>query len=196
MKIFDRVHDIILYPKVTWQTIKEENIPVKELVVNYAAPLALIPVVSALIGKTLVGIPMLEVGRVPFVISLLQGIFNYLISLAMIFIVAWAVNLLAPVFEAKSDYDKAVKLTIYSFTPVWIVGIFFLLPWLGMILSLLGLYWIYLFAVGLPEVLETPGRKVFFYTLAVIFATFLITIILSLMVSLIIAPMHMHLLAT
>ena len=58
MNIFERARDIVLKPKETWLVIKGESIEIKQLFLNYAAPLALIPAVCSFIGMTLIGIRM------------------------------------------------------------------------------------------------------------------------------------------
>jgi hypothetical protein len=197
MNIFERARDIILKPKETWPVIKGESIEIKQLFLNYAAPLALIPALCSLIGMTLIGIrmPSGNVVRSPFFASLSGGVVGYVLNLASIFLVAWIVKLLAPYFNSKADLNSSVKVVIYSMTPVWLVGIFALLPGLG-ILSILGLYGIYLLVLGLQEILDTPSNRVALYTIAVLAVGFLISLILSgIVVGLFYGPMYMHMMA-
>ncbi len=161
------------------------------------APLALIPTVSSLIGMTLIGMRMPggNVIRVPFAEALLGGAMGYVLNLAGVFVGAWIVKLLAPAFNSKTDLNSAIKLVVYSLTPVWLAGIFSLVPGLG-ILSLLGLYGIYLLALGLPVVLETPSDKVVLYTISIVVAGLVVSFILSsILVGLFYGPMFMHTIA-
>lgn len=180
MKIFERVRSVIQNPKAAWQVIKDEAIDVKQLFVNYVAPLALIPAVSSLIGMTLIGIRMPggNVIRAPFVAALLGGVVGYVLNLAGVFLGAWIVKLLAPAFNSRADLNSAIKVVAYSLTPVWLVGIFSLVPGLG-ILSILGLYGIYLLALGLPVVLETPSDKVVLYTISIVVVGLVVGFVLS-----------------
>lgn len=197
MKILIRARDIIINPRLTWQIIKDEVTDIKQLFIDYAAPLALIPAVCGLIGMTLIGIrmPAGNVVRAPFMEALIGGIVGYALHLAGVLVGAWAVKLLAPVFGSKPDLPSAVKVVVYSMTPVWLVGIFSLIPGLG-ILGILGLYGIYLLALGLPVVLETPSHKVIWYTLAILAIGLVISVILSVVVvGMFYGPMFMRMMS-
>lgn len=197
MKILERARDIILNPRVTWQVLREEAVELKQLFVNYAAPLALIPAVCGLIGMTVIGIrmPAGTMVRAPFVGALLGSVVGYILHLAGVFIGGWVVKTLAPFFSSKPDLTSATKVVVYSMTPVWLAGIFSLIPGLG-ILSLLGLYGIYLLVLGLPVVMETPSGKVAWYTISILAAGLVISFILSgIMVGTIYGPMYMRMMA-
>ena len=156
--------------------------------------MALIPAVCSLIGITLIGIriPTADVIRAPFLEALLSGAVGYALGLAGVFIGGWVVNLLAPVFNSKPDLNSAMKVIIYSLTPVRLVWVFSLVPGLG-ILAILGLYGIYLLALGLPVVMETPPNKVVLYTIAILVASLVINMILALIIGgLFYGPMFMR----
>ncbi|MEE8637630.1 MAG: Yip1 family protein [Candidatus Margulisiibacteriota bacterium] len=196
MGILKRARDIIFNPRGTWQVVKSEAIDIKQLFVNYAAPLALIPAVCSLIGITLIGIRMPggNVVRAPFVEALIGGAVGFVLHLAGILIGGWAVKLLAPLFNSKPDLNSAIKIVVYSMTPVWLAGIFSILPGLG-ILSILGLYGIYLLALSLPVILETPPNKVVWYTVSIVLASIVISIILSIVMVPVYGPMFMRMMA-
>ncbi len=197
MAIFDRVKEILLSPKAAWESIKSEPDDIKNLMLNYAMPLALIPAVCQLIGITLIGVrvPSGALFRVPFLESIAAGIAGYIFSLAFIFVGAWIVNILAPSFESKPDYPSSIKVVAYSMTPMWLVGVFSLIPGLS-ILSILGLYGIYLLALSLPIIMGTPEGKVVWYTIA----TLLIGIVISFVLSVVLmgafyAPLYMRMMS-
>lgn len=197
MNILERARDIILNPRVTWQVIKGEAVDLKQLFVNYAAPLALIPAVCGLIGMTVIGIrvPAGTVVRAPFMGALLGGLTGYILHLAGVWVGGWLVKTLAPYFSSKPDFNSAMKVVVYSMTPVWLAGIFSLIPGLG-ILSLLGLYGIYLLVLGLPVVMETPSEKVVWYTISILAVGLVISLILSgIIVGTIYGPMYMRMMA-
>lgn len=197
MSIFQRARDMILNPRVTWQAAKGESVGIKSLLINYAAPLALIPAVSSLIGMTIIGIrlPDGNLVRCPLGQCLIGAIVGYFLHLGGLLVGAWIIKLLAPLFKARSDMTLAAKVVIYSMTPVWLSGIFSLVPGLG-ILSLLGLYGIYLLVLGLGEVLETPRARVPLYTLAILVAGMVISMVLSIVVvGLFYGPMFMQTMA-
>lgn len=198
MSIFARVREVIINPQETWHTIKQEPVNIKQLFINYAAPLALIPAVCNLVGFTLLGIrtPANEIMRAPFFEALLGGLLGYFFHLAGVLVSIWFVNLLAPVFSSKSDMNTSAKVVIYAMTPTWLVGVFSILPGLG-ILSILGLYGVYLLVLAFPILLETPPKKVVWYTLSVLAVGFIVSFILSMVViAAFYGPMYMRMIAT
>lgn len=197
MTIFDRAKMMILNPRLTWQTIKTESTDVKQLLLNYAAPLALIPPVSSFIGLILFGIrlPTGHMMRPMFGELLAISILSYIASLLAVYIVGIIINFLAPYFSSKADFNQSMKLAVYSATPVWLAGIFSLLPGLG-VLSILGLYGIYLLVLGLPELLETPPDKILWYMLSIILVTIVVNFLLSaILVGPVFGPMYMRMMA-
>ena len=69
-----------------------------------------------------------------------------------------------------------MKLAVYSMTPVWLVGVFLLVPALG-ILGILGLYSLYLFWLGAPGLMKVPADKSVVYTAAVVVCGIIISFI-------------------
>jgi hypothetical protein len=195
--IFERARDIIMKPKETWLAIKGESaVEIKQLMINYAAPLALIPAVASLIGMSLIGmrIPAGGMMRAPFLPLLIGGVLRYVLGLASLLIGAWIVKLLAPAFNSKADLNLAFKLVVYSMTPVWLVGIFSLIPGFG-ILMLLGLYGIYLLVLGMPALLETPPDKVALFTITILVVGLVVNVIISMAVMGIYGPIYMRMMA-
>jgi len=195
-KLFERVKAIIVNPRVAWQEIKNEDIEIKDLILNYAAKLALIPAVCNLIGFTIIGIRVPGgVVRGPFFETLIANIFGYLISIGTLFVGAWVVKILASTFASKDDYKLAIKVVVYSMTPVWLVGVFSIIPGLS-VLSILGFYGIYLLYLGILAILETPAEKAVLYTIAILVAGFIISFIASMIVvGLFFGPLYMRMMA-
>ncbi|OGC11444.1 hypothetical protein A3K48_02910 [candidate division WOR-1 bacterium RIFOXYA12_FULL_52_29] len=179
-EIFERVKAIILNPIETWGAIKSERIEIKDLLVNYAAPLALLPALATLIGLSIVGIrvPTGFIIRIPFLEALIAGVVGYFLNLAMLFAGAWVVGYIASYFNSRGDFDLSFKLIVYSMTPVWVVGITALLPGIG-ILQVLGLYGLYLLYKGLPILLETPDDKVYLFFTSIVVSSLILTFFFS-----------------
>jgi hypothetical protein len=70
----------------------------------------------------------------------------------------WLVSVIAQYFSSRTDLGSALKLIIYSMTPVWLTSVFSLIPKMAG-LSILGLYSAFLVYVGIPILLETPPEK-------------------------------------
>jgi hypothetical protein len=71
-----------------------------------------------------------------------------------------------------------LKLAAYSYTAGWLAGIFVIIPALG-ILSIVGLYSIYLLYTGIPVLMKAPREKSLGYTVAVVVAAIIIFVVIS-----------------
>ena len=78
----------------------------------------------------------------------------------------------------KRNFTNALKLAVYSFTPVWLIGIVLMVPGLRF-LSILGLYAIRLIWTGLPPLMGTPRPKVLPYAISIVVAAFGIVLAMS-----------------
>ncbi|HEY7663624.1 MAG TPA: Yip1 family protein [Xanthobacteraceae bacterium] len=152
MKLLERVKAIVLRPQAEWKEIGQEPATLSELFVNYVAILAAIPEVARFIGQSFVG------GYLPVVPSLVRAVVVYLVTFAMVYIIAGVIDLLAPRFGGEKNFANAVKLSVYSYTPLWLAGIFLLVPGLNF-LEILGLYGLYLLWAGLPQLMRVPQDK-------------------------------------
>lgn len=143
IKLIARVKAILLTPRTEWKVIEQEQETLPDLLITYVAILAAIPEVAHFIGQSLIG------GYTPIVPSLVRAVIVYLVTFAMVYIIAGVIDLLAPRFGGRKNFANAVKLSVYSHTPLWLAGIFLLVPGLNFLL-MLGLYGLYLLWIGLP----------------------------------------------
>ena len=162
MKLVERVKAILLTPRTEWPVIEQERTTMADLFIKYVAILAAIPEISHLIGQALIG-----EARIPFMSALVRAIVSYVVAVAMVYVIAGVIDLLAPRFGSKKNFHNALKLSVYSHTPLWLAGIFLLIPGLNFLL-ILGVYGLYLLWVGLPILMAVPNERAFAYA---IFAT-------------------------
>src|SRR6185369_13148047 len=87
------------------------------------------------------------------------------------------IDALAPTFGGRKDFIRAFKVAAYAPTAIWVAGVFSLLPVLSA-LTILGLYSLYLFYLGLPALMRTPPEKVIGYVLAVIVCAFIVWLLI------------------
>jgi len=160
MWLIERVKAIILSPRTEWPVIEQEPSTLGSLLIHYVAILAAIPEVAHFIGQSLIG------GYAPIGPNLLRALIVYLVTFAMVYIIAGVIDLLAPRFGAKKNFPNAVKLSVYSHTPLWLAGIFLLVPGLSFLL-ILGLYGVYLLWVGLPLLMGVPEDRALRYAITV-----------------------------
>ena len=122
------------------------------LAIRYIAILALIPALARLVGGWLIG------GYTPLLPALIGAVVSYALSFIVVFVVALVVDLLAPKFGGERSYSSALRLTVYSFTPLWLAGIFLLVPGASF-LVLLGVYGLYLMWLGLPVLMNASRTR-------------------------------------
>jgi hypothetical protein len=162
MNLVARVQAILLKPDAEWAKIKDEPTTIQQLFTQYAVILAAIPPVAQFLGWALIGgfrIPY--AGGSWITRAFLYAVFSYLLSLATVYALGFIINAFAPNFSSTQSLPLAMKMAVYSMTPVWIMGIFNLIPRLG-ILGILGsLYGLYLLYLGFAKpLMGTPKEKV------------------------------------
>lgn len=178
MNLVERAKAIIMSPATEWPKIERESGDVTYLFTNYVAILALIPAVCGFIGTSIVGVSMPAIGtfRVPFFTGLFNVVLGYVLTFVVVYVVALIIDLLAPSFAGQKNFENALKLAVYSYTPVWLAGIFSLIPGLWF-LTILGLYGFYLLWLGLPMLMKAPKEKALIYTIAVVVCALIIAIV-------------------
>ncbi len=183
MKIIERAKGIILKPSATWAEIKEEQVTIGELYKSYAVILAAIPAIAQFIGSAFIGYSFMGTSfRMDIGASFGSAITSYILSLVGIYIAALIANTLAPSFGSRKNIINAFKAVIYSMTPVWIAGIFYIIPSLSFLVLLAALYGIYLFYLGLPSLMDTPKEKSLRYVIVVIVVTIVFNIAIGVIV--------------
>ncbi len=184
MDLVARAQAILLKPKEEWTKIKGESTPIGQLFTSYAVLLAAIPAVAQFIGNGLVGrkIPFVGWVRFPVGSALFQAILYYIFTLVSVYVFGIVINALAPSFGSKQSMENAMKLAVYSMTPMWIGGVFYIIPFLGFLAILASLYGLYILYLGFDNpLMDTPKDKVIGYLLVSI----VVIVVLSLVVALV-----------
>ena len=169
MNLIQRVQDILLRPIPTWPVIEQEQADVAGIYKSYLIYLAAIPALASFIGMTLIGVGGFGMNiRMPFMWGLTNLVVGYVLSLAMVFVMALIVDALAPTFNGTKNPLNAFKLVAYGATAAFVGGIFSLIPSLGVLGLLAALYSIYLVYTGLPVLMKCPQDKAVAYTAVVV----------------------------
>ena len=184
-KLIERVKGILLSPKTEWAKIATETTDVKSLYLGYAMILAAIPAICGFIGSTVIGVSLPIVGtiRTGVAAALVQLVLSYVLGLAVIYVVSLIVTALAPTFDGQKDPIQALKLVVYSSTPVWLAGVFSLIPLLGVLGIVAGLYGLYLLYIGLTPLMKNPQDKSIGYTALIIVCYIVLAIIMGVIVA-------------
>jgi len=165
--LIQRATSILLHPKAEWDAIAAEPATVQSIFI-YAAVLAGIAALARLAH-----------GLMPFcffvacytpnpVFAVVSSVVFYIVTLAGVFVVGLIIDALATGFGGEKNQVQAMKAAVYSWTAAWLAGVFIVVPWFGWLLSLLGLYSIYLLYVGLPRTMKAPEQQAVGYTAVVV----------------------------
>jgi len=173
MNVHARVQAILVDPAAAWNAIAGEPGDPAYVLSRYVTVLATIPAVFSFVGASIVGVVVPNVGplRAPLFNGLFGAIFGYVLSCATVLVLGMIINLLAPLFGGRRDFDNAFKLAVYSYTPVWLAGVFLVLPGLRF-LTLTGFYGAYLLWLGLPRLNKVAAKQALLLTALIVLCAF------------------------
>jgi len=165
MDFVKRVKGILLTPETEWPEIEQEPGTPAYLFPNYVVYLAAIPPIAGFIGGSIIGVMVPPIGiiRVPLFTGLLGAVIGYVLSFAIVYVVAIIIDQLAPRFGGLKDFSNALKVTVYSFTPYWIAGIFQLIAGLRFLSIVISFFGVYLLWLALPRLMKVPPEKAVAY---------------------------------
>ena len=171
MNAIARTATLLVDPSAGWTRLEKEPGDAIFLLSGYVAVLALIPALAGFIGASLIGVmvPGGDVVREPIFDGLFyrRGSLGYAATFVEVPVsIALLIDVLAPLFGGQRGFNNAFKLAAYSFTPVWLAGIFLLLPGLRF-LSFSAGYGVYLLTKGLSVVMKSPAENAKRYAAAV-----------------------------
>src|SRR5665213_1115035 len=189
MALIDRVKNIVITPKTEWDVIAAESTPTAQLITGYVLPLAAVAAIAGFIGMSLVGMsmPMMGTVRVGIAWGLASAVLKLVMAVVMVYVLGFVIDALAPTFGAQKSLPQAVKVAAYACTPVWVASILTILPMLGVVVLLAGIYALYLLYLGLPRVMHGPQEKAAGYTAVVVIVAIVIGIIFAAITSAIVA---------
>lgn len=152
-----RVLDLLLHCDSAWDEIDEEPATIRGLFGGYVLPLALIGPVCGFIGLSVLGLNLFGVTFRPNPAWLaVQALTVQGLALLSVYLVARLIAYLAPRYGGVGDRTQAYKLAAYGSTPTFVAGVFDLVPQMGLVALLAGLYSLYLVARGLPRLMRIP----------------------------------------
>lgn len=185
MDIVARAKGLITRPGEEWRTIAGEPADTAGLFKGYVMPVSAVPAVAGFVGMAIFASMFAAVlPGVSIAGLLVQSVVSYILGLAAVWVFGKVVQALAPRFGGTGEEVPAMKLAAYSPTAMWLAGVFALVPPLS-ILTLLGLYSLYLLYRGVPAVLRVPEDRALVFTLSLIACA----IVINLLVILVISPL-------
>ena len=110
-------------------------------------------------------------------------ILTYILSLGGVFLLAFIIDALAPTFGCTKNLVAAVKIAVFSYTPVWVAGILGIIPAISVLMLLASLYSLYLLYLGLQKIKEPANDKLIPYFVVSIVALIVIYWLVGFIVS-------------
>jgi hypothetical protein len=180
MDLVQRVKQILLSPRTEWPVIDAEVTTPAELYKSYIVPLAAIGPIAQIIGYSVFGItvPFMGTYRVPIGSAITSALVGFILTLVGTYVLALIIDGLAPTFNGQRSQIQALKVAAYSSTASWVAAIFALVPGLRL-LTILGLYSVYLLYLGLPILMKSPRDKAMGYTAVVIVAAIVLFMVIG-----------------
>jgi len=179
--IIQRVIYIITKPKQEWHVIAGEQPNTMKLIGGYAFVLALIPAISGFIKYGIIGMTYMGYTTRSISSGIQVGLIQLLSAIIGVYLLAWVIDLLAPSFDSEKNFGRSLQLAVYANTPQWVAGILLLVSTkMSILIMLIGLYAIYLLAVGMPVIKSTPTQKVVGFVALTIIAMLVIGFLLAL----------------
>ena len=191
MNLVERAKNIITTPKTEWEAIANEEPKIQEILLGYVLPLALIPTIALIVGWGVVGI----LGFTSFTYGIALGLVQLINAFLSVLIAGFVIDALSTSFGSTKNMGKAVQLVAYSMTPIWVFGILNILPAIGWLSYLLGLYALFLIYLGLTPLMKTPeDKKVVYMIVSVVILAVVYWIITLIFTSLLLTIFGMSLL--
>lgn len=184
--ITDRVKNILTKPAAEWDRIEAEKTTIPDLYKNYAAILAVLPAIAVFVKMSVFGSSTVIDHSIAATsvrhyigLNVLAMIGNYIIGLIGVGVLAIVVDFLAPKFGGVSNQINAFKLSIYSMTAAWLAGACLVIPVVGGLLSLAGLYSLYLFYLGVPKLMKCPQSNAAIFTVVALVVNAIVMMIIT-----------------
>jgi hypothetical protein len=187
MNLVERAKNLLLKPKEEWPVISGETHTVQDLYTKYVMILAAIPAVAGLIGFSLIGVSGFGYSyRIPIATGLAQMVLQYLLSLGGVYAMALIIDALAPSFEGDKSFGQALKVAAFFPTASWLAGVFYVIPALGVLAILGGIYSLWLLYLGLPLLMNVPDEKAVPYTIVVVIVTIVLIVLITVVSSMVV----------
>lgn len=180
-RIYEQVKDLVFKPKQTWETINGETKTEQQLVISHLMPLAAIPAVAFFIGYSILGvrIPFAGVYRMAWWQSLLTALIGYVVTVATVWLLGFIISQIAPWFGASQNRESGLKLSVFSYSPYLFAGVLYIIPNLGIVVTLVGIYGLYLLYLGVDRVMHPPENKTVLYSVSAVIIALVLHVVLS-----------------
>jgi hypothetical protein len=172
---------VILSPKECWQTISNENQSPATLLTHTIIPLVVVGTICSIVGLQVFGISMGALGtwRPPLVSFTLSSIVAGISQIVTLYIGAFLVQKLAPLFQGQASPAKAFSLVAHAALPSLFASVLTLYPPLGIVGVVLLFVSLYALFQGIPKMTTVTEDKRLAFAASFIASMLLISIVLA-----------------
>jgi len=171
---FGNAISLVKNPVAFMKANKDNVVPLRTIIVGYVAILAVIPFIATLIGDLWY---YAYLGVYGYAVAL--AIVTYILNVGGVIVIGIVIWKLAPSFGTTVDQSRATLLAAFVYTPVFLISILTIIPFIGWITVLGLLYGLYILYLGLPVLLNTPTDKVITYLIAIVVASFVVYVVIG-----------------
>lgn len=167
------IFGVLQHPKREWRLIKEEHYSALKCYSSHMIYLAAIPPLAAFIGTTQLGWSLTGGDPVRLTVSsaLPMALAFYLCLLIGAGVMAGFIYWMEKTYGSSSSFDDCMVLTTFTSTPLFLMGLAALVPilWLDVLIGMGALaYTIYLLYSGVPEMMNIPEERGFFFSSSIL----------------------------
>lgn len=156
----ERIKRLLTAPAQEWPRIDAEPMTIKGIYTGWVVPLAAIGPIAGLVGALVFGYSFLGISYRPPVGAVVStALVSYVLTLVSVYVLSLIIDVLAPSFGAIKNPVSAFKVAAFAGTAGWLAGVLQVIPsliWLAVLLSLYGLYLLW---VGLPILMKVPEGR-------------------------------------
>lgn len=164
----------VLYdPKHEWQDIRKEHYSMMHCFLSQISILAAIPALALFIGTTQIGWSIVggEFVKLTMGSALMAAVAFYAAMWVAVGFIAYTIHWMEKTYGGNVTIDECMVLTTFTATPMFLAGIAGLYPvlWLNVIVGLAAVcYTVYLLFTGVPEIMEIPEDRAFFFSASIL----------------------------
>lgn len=180
--LLPRVKGLLRSPKREWPVIASEATSASAIFTGYVMPLAAIGAIALFVSEFAIGtsMPILGVVRTDLARGVAGAALVFAFALAHLYLLSRIVAALTRRFgDGQAGNGQALKLTAYSYTPIWLAGILFLVPGFSVLWLAAMLYALYLAFVGLPIVTRCPQERALKVVIVAAVAAYLLSLVFA-----------------
>ncbi|MEH6651547.1 MAG: Yip1 family protein [Motiliproteus sp.] len=167
------VFGVLVHPKSEWRLIRKEHYSAIKCYTSNMVYLAAIPPLAAFIGTTQVGWSIVggDPVRLTVASALPIAIAFYIALLVGAAVMAGFIHWMEQTYGSESSFDDCMVLTTFTATPLFLAGLAALIPilWLDVLIGMAAVaYTVHLLYTGVPEVMNIPEDRGFFFSSAIL----------------------------